>query len=69
MWCENVKACVSVTEPDKSPYCMYKLNENKQLQTLLKTDSISLRQIVPSVYSINGACYVADSNWLSQTKS
>ncbi len=66
---ENAKACVSITEPDKSPYCMYKLNENKQLQTLLKTDSISSRQIVPSVYSLNGACYVADSNWLSQTKN
>jgi len=60
---QNAKACVSVVEPDKSPYWMYSLNNSGHLKPLLKGDYVR-RQDIPPVYALNGAVYVADVNWL-----
>ena len=59
----NAKACVSVVEPDKSPYWMYSLNSSGELLPLLSGD-YACRQDIPIVYALNGAVYVAESKWL-----
>lgn len=61
----NAPACVSLTSPDKSPYWMYSLSERRTLQPVLPGyDRVSLRQGLPDAYAINGAVYVARSDWI-----
>lgn len=63
-------ACVSVTEPDKSPYWMYTIRENDRMQPLIPQKEITVRrQDLPAVYALNGAVYVAQTDWLLETKS
>ncbi|MFJ8257662.1 cytidylyltransferase domain-containing protein [Peribacillus asahii] len=63
-------ACVSVTEPEKSPYWMYMLQEGGLMQPLISQKEVAVRrQDLPSVYALNGAVYVARSEWLYETKS
>lgn len=64
----NSKACVSVVEPDKSPFWMYSLNNLGNLLPLLKGD-YACRQDIPVVYALNGAVYVAESNWLARVQT
>lgn len=59
----QAKACVTVVEPDKSPYWMYSLHSSGKLRPLLNGD-YTRRQDIPVVYALNGAVYVAESNWL-----
>ena len=59
----QAKACVTVVEPDKSPYWMYSLQSSGELRPLLSGD-YTHRQDIPLVYALNGAVYVAESNWL-----
>lgn len=66
----NAPACVSVTEPESSPYWMFTLSNNERLKSFVSQDTlITRRQDLPTVYSLNGAVYVADVNWLIKTKS
>lgn len=66
----SAKSCVSVTEPDKSPYWMYKLDAKGRLQSLMITGEIfNRRQDLPKVYAINGAIYIAECEWLIQKRS
>lgn len=63
-------ACVSVTEPDKSPYWMYTLDGDGLLHPLLNVDAERRRrQDLPKVYALNGAVYAADRQWLLRTRS
>jgi N-acylneuraminate cytidylyltransferase len=64
----NSKACVSVVEPDKSPYWMYRFDEKNQLVPLLEQGYVR-RQDLPKIYALNGAVYVAECLWLENTKS
>ncbi len=67
--CEGV-SCVSVTEPPHSPYWMYLLVKDEQMQPLIPEYAmIPRRQELPTVYSLNGAVYVADSRWLQKSKN
>jgi CMP-N,N'-diacetyllegionaminic acid synthase len=67
---KKAKACVSVTEPDQSPYWMYRINSQGCLQPVMADEpSIYRRQDLPAVYALNGAVYVADSQWLLKEKS
>ena len=59
----DARACVSVVEPDKSPYWMYSLDKFGHLMPLLGGD-YACRQDIPPVYALNGAVYVADVCWL-----
>lgn len=62
--------CVSVTEPDQSPYWMYNLDVNGTMNPLIKQESFALRrQELPKTYSLNGAVYVASTKKLKETKS
>lgn len=61
---------VSVTDPNKSPYWMYKLDENKNIQPIFETESKTLRrQELPKVYTLNGAVYVSTLNQIMQVES
>ncbi|MCL6479774.1 MAG: acylneuraminate cytidylyltransferase family protein [Peptococcaceae bacterium] len=63
-------ACVSVTEPDKSPYWMYVLGGGNRMKPLIAADiNISRRQDLPRVYVLNGAVYVARCEWLLKTRT
>jgi len=64
----NAKACVSVVEPDKSPYWMYTIEKNGYLHPALEGD-YSRRQELPAVYALNGAVYAADVSWLYDKKT
>jgi CMP-N,N'-diacetyllegionaminic acid synthase len=58
-------ACVSVCEPDKSPYWMLRLDGKGAVHPLFPADQIPhRRQDSPSVFALNGAVYVARSEHL-----
>lgn len=60
----NSKSCISVTETDKSPYWMCRLDNNNILHPLIPSESPSKRrQEYPPVYLPNGAVYLADTNF------
>lgn len=67
----NAKSCVSMTEPDKSPYWMFKANEDTGMVTPLMDGSFfnRRRQDLPVVLIPNGAVYVAFIDWLRLNKS
>lgn len=61
-------ACVSLTEPEKSPYIMYRVDEEGAMEPLFPDLSlIGRRQELPPVYVPNGAVYVAETNWFRRT--
>ncbi len=63
-------ACVSVTVPDKSPYWMYTLDDQAEMRPLLETaGQITRRQDMPAVYALNGAVYVARTDWLAAART
>ncbi len=63
-------ACVSVCLAEQSPYWMYRLGPGQTLQALLETPpGATRRQDLPAVYTLNGAVYVARTDWLRQTRS
>ena len=66
---DEAPACVSVTVPDKSPYWMFTLEDSGKLRLLMDTELISNRQALPKVYELNGAVYVAETDWLIENKS
>jgi N-acylneuraminate cytidylyltransferase len=61
--------CVSVTEPDESPFLMYAVDEQHNLQSLFPHIKPNRRQDLPNAYVLNGAVYVADSTWLIQERN
>lgn len=62
--------CVSVSETDKSPYWMYKIDKNGKMESLIKSEEIpTRRQDLRKTYSLNGAIYVAKIDKLIDSKS
>lgn len=68
---KQANCCVSVTEPDKSPFWMYTINSQSILEPILQIDNevVTRRQDLPVVYALNGAVYVAKCDWLIANKS
>lgn len=65
---KHATACVSVTEPDKSPFWMFTVDADGKMRKLLESEtSIACRQDLPPVYALNGAVYVADSRTIVET--
>lgn len=61
--------CVSVTEPNKSPFWMYTL-ENENMVPLIAQDKlVARRQDLPKVYALNGAVYIGNCNSLKISQS
>lgn len=63
-------AVVSVTESDKSPYWMYKLDSNDKMSSLMNVSEIPMRrQDAPKAFNLNGAVYVSARQALIEEKS
>lgn len=57
-------ACVSLTEPGKSPYWMYHLDQDGRMKSVIDHGgSATRRQDLPTAYALNGAVYVAETGW------
>lgn len=66
----NAKSCVSVTEATENPYWMYNISSDGVMHKLIEINNyFTRRQDLPKVYKLNGAVYVAQSEWLLQNKS
>ena len=65
----GAKACVSVSEVEQSPYWMYRLGSEGQMHPLMPEKEFVRRQDLPSTYILNGAVYVASSDWLVEHKT
>lgn len=55
---------VSVSEPEKHPYWMFRVGVDQRLQPLVDVPLVARRQDLPSVYALNGALYYARIDWL-----
>lgn len=61
----QASSCVSVTEPEKSPYWSYGVDHNGCLEPLIdKRLAQKRRQDLPAAYVLNGAVYAAHIPWL-----
>jgi len=67
----EAESCVSVTEPDKSPFWMYYIKSKGFLEPVISNDNgvAVRRQDLPVIYALNGAVYVARCEWLLTNKS
>jgi CMP-N,N'-diacetyllegionaminic acid synthase len=67
---QSANACVSVTEPDKSPYWMYTMDDQNMMKPVINKDKgIARRQDMPLIVALNGAVYIAKSDWLLNKKT
>jgi N-acylneuraminate cytidylyltransferase len=65
----NAPACVSVTETPALPWWMFRLDAAGRLVSLLdEGQRPQRRQDAPMLYSLNGALYVAQVEWLRQSR-
>lgn len=63
-------ACVTVCEPRHKPEWMFNVNQNLKISPLLKIDKTpTRRQELAPVYALNGSVYIAQIDWLKNTKS
>lgn len=66
---EAAPSAVSVTQVSKHPFWMYQRDDQNRLQPLIPNrPEITRRQEFPSVYVLNGAMYLARTDWLIQNQ-
>jgi len=65
---QEANACVTVTVAEKSPYWMMVPESGHRVKPLLGWDT-SRRQDLPTVYVLNGAVYVARTEWLTESRT
>jgi len=64
------KACVSVTEPENSPYWMFSMGEDRAIRPIIKFKKIpDRRQKLPKTYVLNGALYIADCRAIHEKRT
>lgn len=66
---KKAPSAVSVTEADTHPYWTYRLNADQTMTRFLDLAPVARRQDLPAVFSLNGAMYFADANWLRDSGS
>ena len=68
--CETTQApsCVSVMTAAKSPYWMFRIDDEGQMHRLLDT-AADRRQDLPPAVTLNGAVYAARIPWLRQSRT
>ncbi len=66
---KKASSAVSVTEADTHPYWTYRLNADQTMARFLDVAPVARRQDLPAVFSLNGAMYFADANWLRDSGS
>ncbi len=70
--CEDLQssACVSIVRCNEHPYLMYSVDRNSLLKPLVPAaDNLHRRQDYPDFYLLNGAVYVAQTEWLKRSRS
>lgn len=66
----GANACVSVTVAEQSPYWMYTLGTGGGMNRLIfREKAFTRRQDLPTVYTLNGAVYVAYCDWLRRNRT
>lgn len=61
---------ISVTEPEKSPYYVFTLDQGGVMSPVIRQESFhTRRQDLPKTFAPNGAVYVAKCDWLAATRS
>ena len=66
---EVAPSAVSVTQVSKHPFWMYHRDDHNRLQPLIPSlPEMTRRQDLPSVYGLNGAIYLARTDWLIQNQ-
>lgn len=66
---QRAPACVSVTKANCHPHWMFSMNEAQQLKPLLTATMPTRRQDLPETFILNGAIYVAETDWFLVHKS
>lgn len=67
---ENAAVCVSVSIVDKNPYWMYTLEKNQIISPFMQTERyFDRRQDLPEVYVLNGAIYLARTDYLLNARN
>lgn len=65
----DAPSCVSVTEPETSPYWMFEKGEDETLEPLFGDEFAIQRQQLDDIFAVNGAIYVAETDWLRENTS
>ena len=66
---KKTPSAVSVTEADTHPYWTYRLNTDQTMARFVDVAPVARRQDLPAVFSLNGAMYFAEANWLHDSGS
>lgn len=64
----NSPSCISLVKQNKNPYWMYMLNSNNSLSPLFDKNHKMQGEPKGDVYTLNGAVYVADAEWLKKNR-
>ena len=63
-------ACVSVVEASENPYWMYSMDSEKKINHLIKRKMETYqRQLLPEIFILNGAVYVAETAYILKNKN
>lgn len=66
----DAPSCVSVAAAEQSPYWMFRLDDGQALMPLLPAaERATRRQDLPPIYVLNGAVYVARTDWLRRGRT
>ena len=67
---QDAHSAVSVTPVTEHPFLVYSMGSDTRLESYVKIDPArSLRrQDLPPAYSLNGAIYVAEVDWLRESR-
>lgn len=66
---QHAQSVVSVCEADTHPYWTYRLTRDQALSRFVDAEPIARRQDLPQAFTLNGALYFADANWLRSSGS
>ena len=66
---KKAPACVSVVETSENPYWMFSMDSEKKMNHLIKTKMETYqRQLLPEIFKLNGAVYVAETAYILKNK-
>ena len=66
---EDTPSAVSITEVSKHPFWMYRWDDHQRLQPFIPNrPDIARRQDLPLAYVLNGALYLARTDWLIENQ-
>ena len=66
---DQAKCMVSLSVPDSHPMWMFHIDERKRLLPLQRAQIPSCRQQLSTLYTLNGALYIASSTWLQRKRT